>query len=382
MEKKEKKQSVLSKYFSPGFVLMSVMIGGGFATGREIVQYGGMYGARGWIIGLFIAIGFSVLAMLAFEIARLYKVYDYRSHLKIYAGPLTILFDIIFFVISLLVMSVMASATGNILEGTLGIPYYGGVSIIVIISALLAFFGKELIAKFEVWGALFLYIGYIVFAILAICGRTDNIARVFAEGDTSYITTGTFGIGALIWTGLIYVGYNIQPLTTTFFVLENQKTRKDTLISGAIAGPIIVIPWALTYLALMAYYPSEEVFGATIPWLVMMKDQGTAVVVIFCIVIGWTLIATAVGVLNAIAGRIDNQLLEHNKPILSSKQRTMITLAYLVGAVILAKIGIIDLIGKGYMVMSYGFIISFIVPLITVGLYKIITFKKTHSNTN
>ena len=30
----------VDRYVSPGFVLMSVMIGGGFATGREIVQYG------------------------------------------------------------------------------------------------------------------------------------------------------------------------------------------------------------------------------------------------------------------------------------------------------------------------------------------------------
>ena len=85
--------ATLAKCTSPGFVLMSVLIGGGFATGREIVQYGGQYGARGWIVGLSIALVFSIICMVSFEIARKYKAYDYRSHLKVYAGPLSILYE-------------------------------------------------------------------------------------------------------------------------------------------------------------------------------------------------------------------------------------------------------------------------------------------------
>lgn len=370
--------SFFKTYFNPGFVLMSVMIGGGFATGREIVEFGGVYGARGWIVGLFIAVGFSILAMLSFEIARLYKAYDYRTHLKIYAGPLAVLFDVVFFVLSLLVMSVMSSATGNVLQDTIGLPYYVGVLIIVILAALITFFGQSVIEKFEVYGALLLYGGYILFAILAIAGRTDNIARVFAEGDISFLEAGTnVGILPLMWTGLVYVGYNVQPLTTTFFVLGRQKTRKEALISGLISGFIIVVPWALTYLALMAYYPSTEVFGATIPWLVMMEKVGPIVTVLFSIIVGWTLIATAVGVINAVTGRLDKQLSEHNRPVLTNKQKSIITFGYLGGAVVLAKVGIIDLIAKGYTLMSYGLIVSFILPLVTVGFYKIVTFDKT-----
>ena len=33
------------KFVLPGIILQSVMIGGGYATGREIVEYGAKYGA-------------------------------------------------------------------------------------------------------------------------------------------------------------------------------------------------------------------------------------------------------------------------------------------------------------------------------------------------
>ena len=40
------------KFVLPGIILQSVMIGGGYATGREIVEYGAKYGALGWLSGL------------------------------------------------------------------------------------------------------------------------------------------------------------------------------------------------------------------------------------------------------------------------------------------------------------------------------------------
>lgn len=359
----------IDQYLSPGFVLMSVMIGGGFATGREIVQYGGQYGSRGWIVGLTIALTFSVLCVISFEIARKFKVYDYRSHLKVYAGPLAYVYDVIFFVSSLLVMSVMASATGDILQETMNFPYYAGVVIIIVISALLSFFGQKLIEKFAVAGAVALYIGYIIFAILAIIGRTDNIGRVFAEGDTSYVS-GNLGVFSLIWVGILYVGYNVQPLTTAFFTCERFKNRKEAMISGFISGFIIIIPWVLTYLALMAYYPDETVFGAGVPWLIMMRNVNPVIVIIFGIIAGWTLVATTVGVMNAMTSRIDKQLEENKKPPLKARTRTLITTAYLVGAVLMSRFGIIALVDKGYTAMAVGMVVSFILPLITVGTYK------------
>lgn len=36
------------KIVLPAVILQSVLIGGGYATGREIVTYGAKYGAAGW----------------------------------------------------------------------------------------------------------------------------------------------------------------------------------------------------------------------------------------------------------------------------------------------------------------------------------------------
>jgi len=39
----------------------------------------------------------------------------------------------------------------------------------------------------------------------------------------------------------------------------------------------------------------------------------------------------------------------------------------------LSSFGIIDLISKGYGTISWGFFFVFIIPLVTLGIYKILT---------
>lgn len=41
------------KYVLPGIILQSVLIGGGFATGREIVEYGAKFGSLGYCGNVF-----------------------------------------------------------------------------------------------------------------------------------------------------------------------------------------------------------------------------------------------------------------------------------------------------------------------------------------
>lgn len=79
---KEFRTSGALKILLPGIVLQSVLMGGGYATGREIIEYGGKFGAYGWVSGLFTFFTFAVIAVLTFELARIYRIYDYKSILK------------------------------------------------------------------------------------------------------------------------------------------------------------------------------------------------------------------------------------------------------------------------------------------------------------
>ena len=141
-------EGTYAKYILPGVLLQSVLIGGGYATGREIYSYGAKFGAMGWISGLTIGIGFALFAFLTFEICRIYKVYDYKNYIKQVIGPLWPMMDILTVLIAILLIAVMAAATGSIFE-QVGLPNILGSVVIVLICGLLNFKGSKMIEKFE-----------------------------------------------------------------------------------------------------------------------------------------------------------------------------------------------------------------------------------------
>ncbi|UCZ52924.1 hypothetical protein LGQ02_19415 [Bacillus shivajii] len=363
-------EGAFGRYLLPAIILQSVLIGGGFATGREIVEFGARYGALGWLGGIGIFIGFTVMAMLTFEFARKFKAYNYRSLFKELIGPFWFLFDIIYLGLAILIIAIMASATGEIMNSTLGVNYWVGVILITVVVGILNFYGKGLIERFKTFGTLALMLGYLVFAILVISTTWESASAVLSSGDTSFMP-GTISIWTVLWSGVLYVGYNLAVYPATLFTIERQRKRKEAIISGIIAGVFMTVPWFLTYFSILGHYPSEEVLGASVPWLVMLNDFPTWVIVTFGIVVGWTLIETSSGMIHAFVERLESQMEEMTNKTLTAAHRGIIAVGTLVMAVILAQVGIIDLIATGYTAMAYGMIAVFALPLLTIGVYKI-----------
>ncbi|WP_455544290.1 YkvI family membrane protein [Intestinibacter sp.] len=363
-------------YLVPGILLQSVLIGGGYATGREVISYGAMYGAKGWIAGLATFIGFSIMSMLTFEFARVTKSYNYKALMSNLIGKFAILYDLIYIPLAIIVLAVMASATGEIVNQTMGLNYWVGVVVVIVIVGILNFYGTSLIERFETWGTVALYIAYIIFGVIAIKAAGSHIGEVFASGDTSF-AEGPANVGSIVWLGIVYVAYNLLVYPSCFESLERQTTRKQTITAGFIAGFLMTVPWFITYIAFMGFYPNADVLGATVPWLVILKKVGGAwTVIIFGIVMGWTLIETSTGIIHGFVARVNAGLVDMGKSSLSRSQNAIMTVIVLILAIVLSKFGIIDLIAKGYNTMSYGLMIVYILPMLTIGLYKIVKSKK------
>ncbi len=354
----------------PAIILQSVLIGGGFATGREIVEFGGMYGAMGWIAGIGIFFGFTISAVLMFEFARKYQVFDYRSLFKKLIGKFWFLFDIVYIMLAILIIAIMASATGEILNTTMGINYWFGVTFIAIAVAVINLYGKNFIEKFKTIGTVFLMGGYLLFAFLVISATWGDAWTVLTSGNTSMAPEEP-SVLKILWTGMLYVGYSIAIYPAALFTVKRQQSRSDAVLSGLIAGIFMTIPWFLTYFSLLGHYPAEGIFGASVPWLAMLSDQPIGIIIFFGIVVGWTLIETASGMIHAFIDRVESQVKEHTNKSLPNTTKGAIAFGALVLAIILSQVGIIDLISKGYTLMAYAMMAVFFVPLLTIGVYKI-----------
>lgn len=366
------------RYVLPAVIFQSVLIGGGYATGREIVQFGARFGALGVWSVLAIFAGFTLAAILTYEFARVTRSYNYRSFMRRLIGRLWPFFDVLWLVLAVLIVAIMSSAAGEIGQQILGVPYFVGVGFVIVAVAILNFYGKRLIEGFKSVGTGLLYFMYVVLAASILLLRWDNVQEVFATGNTAALDGSSFlnspTVAAALAAGVLYVGYNLIVFTAVLFSLDRQTTRRETVSSGAITGVLAIIPFILTYLCVLSFYPSEEVLGAPVPWLAMVTQIGGAglLMALFAVVVVYTLIETATGLIHALTDRISDTLKELGRRPLTGVQSALISGAVLAGAALLSQVGIIELVAVGYTAMAYVFLALFALPLVTVGLYRIL----------
>ena len=106
-----KKDNWFTAYLLPGFVFQSMVIAGGYATGRELVEFFLRLGPLAGLLGMLVAsVVWSVVAAISFEFARMTKSYDYRAFFQELLGKAWFLYELAYMAMLLLVLSVIAAA--------------------------------------------------------------------------------------------------------------------------------------------------------------------------------------------------------------------------------------------------------------------------------
>jgi len=351
------------RYVMPGLVFQGVLIGGGYGTGREIVEYFMRFGPLGGILGMFTVTlpVWAIILAVTFEFSRLFKTYDYRSLLMQLLGRFWIVFELFYVTLLVIVLAVVGSAAGVLLRDFFGVPYIVGVGMMLGAVGFLTFKGSGLIEKsFSVW-SIIIYLVYLSFLVVS--------ALRFGGAIGASLTSGEVLPG---WElgGFKYGLYNMAVIPAILFCVRHIETRRQAVSAGLIAAVTGLLPAFFFYLAILGQYP--DVVAVEIPAVyVLERAQAPALLVVFVIMLFGTLIQTGTGFIHGVNERILNALAARGKDF-PDWQRPVIAIALLVLSLALARFGIIALVAQGYGFISWGILVIYFVPLITVGLSKII----------
>jgi uncharacterized membrane protein YkvI len=351
------------RYLLPAFTFMSVVIGGGYATGRELVEFFMPAGPIGGLLGMAVtAVIWSVVFALSLELARSTHSFDYRSFFQQLLGRGWVLFEVAYLALLLLILAVLGAACGEIAKDIANVPPWTGTVTFLALIALLSWLGTNAIeAFFSAWGIV-LVIAYIVFMLVCLSVFGDRIHHTFA-------TAGGPGEG---WFrgGVTYAGYNIAVAPALLFCARHQTRRRDTLIAGALAGPIAILPAIVFYVAMQARYPEIAAEAIPLQMLLHALDQ-TWLSVGMQIAIFGTLVQTGIGVLHGFNERLLGARTDTDStPI--RRMRLGVSLALSLTAIVLAtRIGLITLIAQGYGYLAWVIIAIYALPLLTVGVWRI-----------
>jgi uncharacterized membrane protein YkvI len=354
--------SAFRRYLLPGFLFQSVVIAGGYGTGRELVEFFLTLGPLGGLLGIGMAtLVFSAVAMATFELSRMWQAFDYRHFFQRLLGRGWWLFEACYVGLILIVLAVVAAASGEIMRDTFGLNYWIGVAAVMIAVGGLVLGGNEAIERFFTVWSFVLYTLYVVF--FAWCFQRlggDIVSGLGAQ------PAGT----GWAWAGLRYAGYNLAVIPPVLAALRLHETRKETLVAGALTGPIAMIPAVLFYLPMVGMYP--QIVDAAVPSTVLLEALGSRTFQIaFQVVLFGTLIETGAGLIHAFNERISG-LKADSEAELATWIRPAVAVALLGLGTFVSGFGLIGLIARGYGTLTIGFIIVYVIPVLTIGVWRII----------
>lgn len=351
--------SFFQKYLLPGFIFQSLIIGGGYGTGRELVEFFLHEGPISGLVNMGVAtIIWSVVLAICFEFARKRKYYDYRSFISGLLGKWWFTYEILYLIGLVLVVSVMGSASGEIFNEMFDLPELFGIIIMMTLVGIIVYYGTSLVEKVLSFWSIILYAAFAIMFISVFIMFSNDISLSFSQQSTD--TNWTMG-------GVKYAAYNIGLAPAILFCVRHFDSRKEALISGIFAGLIGMLPALVMFIAMLSQYP--RIISETVPINIILENIGwTPFKFMFQIVLFGTFIETGVGLIHGFNERILSV-----KPDLLDSWRAIIGIFLLLISIFFAnQIGLIGLIANGYGALTWGYWIIFVIPIITIGLKKIL----------
>jgi uncharacterized membrane protein YkvI len=355
--------SRFQRFLLPGFAFKAVVIGGGYATGRELAEFFLPSGPWGGVAAMLLAtVIWGVVCVATFLFARRYAAHDYLTFVRALLGPASILFEIAYILFVILLLAVYGAAAGALAEATLGAPKIAGTLALMGAVALVAAYGNASVERLFKYVSFLLYGVYALFVILAFTHFGDRIAAGF--GTTAPMDGWALG-------GLTYASYNIVGAIVILPVLRHLTSDRDAVIAGLIAAPLAMIPALMFFCCMIAYYPG--IAAETLPSdFLLQRLQLPLFHLLFQLMIFAALMESGTGSVHAINERINNTLRKRHRAPLSRPARLAIALVILAGCMLLAqRFGLVTLIARGYRALAVIFLLIYVIPLLTVGVTRL-----------
>lgn len=363
-------------YFAVAFVWFTTHFGGGFASGRQVVEY---YVSYGWYATFLPIVSQGLLAVVfyyAWKFALDKNKYDYRTWALEFYKPIEKVmfpvFELIFQLILITATAVAFATGGATITAAFGTSYILNTIVIAAAILLLTIFGAGLVRKAASFIAIAIILGVIVVYVPNIVvgwGRiTSNIAGLQSGAIVNHAS-----FGQALWKTIVYAGFQSCCLGA---YLAHSNVLKDVNEAKKAAGWGFVINASilmLSTLGIMVFY-QDGILTEEVPALfVVVNGVGSAwMTPLISVLIILGAVSTGVNLIYGTTSRVVNIMARNDTDTVRRKKETkrslFVSLGYVIVTWCIAQFGLIPLIAKGYGTLGYIAVFVIILPLLIKGI--------------
>lgn len=337
--------------------------GGGFATGTLAANYYVKYGAWAIFMPLIALAIMCVVGTIQWEICRSNKVYDYKAFGDVLYHPQEkvwcTVFEIMFVVDVIMALGIVYASAGNLIQSWINCPYIVAVAIFTVIIVLLTMFGTGFLLKIGTILSVVLIGCLIITSVSGIATGRENLANIVGSWEA-----GSFG-GAL-WSAILYASFQCACIATTHSLTEALPDRKSTIWAGIWGFILNGSMMLLTSIMLLSHYP--DCIGDNLPTFNIISQLDMPLLkVAYSVALLLALVTTAITCSSALTARLE-KLISGKFKSMTACRAFCNTVVMIVGFLV-AQIGLLAILNKGYSFIGYICIPLVILPTILIG-YK------------
>ena len=384
--------------FTVASVWFGTHVGGGFASGNQVIQY---YAQYGWTAVIYPLLAMGLLAVVMYIMMKFAKLNGYDNYKDtyraLYPKPwMEIFFEFFYVVILLAAMASAVAGAGEVFANFLGFEYIGTTKIlcnllIVAILIVLSIFGiKLVIAASTVLSAAIL----VVVAIMVITGLTADFDAIAANLTTANgiaaLTPYTQAPATAIWKGiLVYAAFqcvSVAPMISAASELNQKGLKRSAILGGLMnGGALAVSGWMLVkWYPLLAALKEAGVEGfknaLSVPNQTVLTLVGIKwVLVIFSVLLFCAFVSTCVTLTYSMVQRFQGYCFPNS--IKSEKWRGVIVAAITIAACFaVSLLGLTKIIKYAYGYCGYYSLLFIIIPAFIWGIPKCRKLEAMHKS--
>lgn len=335
-------------------VFVATIIGAGFASGQEIVQFFLKYGQQG-IYGLALSsILFGLVGWAILELGFVYKTEQYEEFIRLMMGK--VLGKIMSWIVTaymFIIYVVMLAGTGALFKQYFNVSFTIGVVIMALITLITFIYGlqgviyiNKIIGPILIIGSIFLGLYLMLF----------ESSSVFFQGEKFYRLKNNW-----ITSAFLYVSYNMLPAAVILssmssLIYSKSSAKVISWVGGGILGLIGV------FLALPLFIHYSTIQQAEVPLLKLVSYYSSWIEPFYFIVFFFAILSTA--------GAAGYGFLQRLCLKSTALEKGFKVLFVLIGSA-LAHFGFSTLVLKGYTFFGYLGMFQMLMILFFFLIYKL-----------
>lgn len=323
---------------------VGVVVGAGFASGQEILQFFSSFGYWGLLGGVVSGLCFTILGMAVGELSQVSVSHSFKEGLYLICGPrLGVVVDIMITFFMYAIAVVMFAGGGSLMEQQWGVPAQYGSIAVMLITVLIVFLRVDRVMAF---------IGSVtpilVLMMIFLCIYSWNTRDLPLEELDVIAHTKPQGAGHWLVGSLLYVSYNMVVGAPFLMIAGAQATsRRNALLGGLVGG--LLLGFLIVLIGAGVFGRIDTIGSAALPMLMLATEQSKLLGTIMSVVIFAMILTTSVGVLYSFSARIFTP---------NTRKFNIGTAIAGVLGLVGAKIGFINLVGTVYPFFGYlGFVL-------------------------